>query len=598
MSTLLRFSGLAKGMLGGFSPVLIPEGAYARGVNTTIRGGMVSTRPGFTDTQLTFESERDRNVFEQGRWQGGSIFRGIEGDQYVCAVAGEIFVINLDTLAVENRSALVGRMSRYVPRCFFCQAESTMVVQDGLDAALLLTRSGGRRADPLKNEVPVGTRMAYGYGRLFVQRGERAVLGGDVYRTGDPDSCLRFTEWFQLNGGYHIGLQDTFGPITGMAFMPLVDSSMGIGPLLIGSARGIRTFHVELPRATWFSSGGFSTVMVADQGFASHEGIAIANGDLWYRSPDGIRSLVLNRGMNNAPITVNHGSDLAPFLDEETDWAIDQAEAVIHDGRLFCTAIARQALAYVSPTKASETAVDRYHAGLYVLDLIPIGGLSVRQPPAWDGLWTGMNPISLAQGRVQGRERLLVIGKRNRNRNTLWLLDEARKGLDRDAAGEDVPVPARLYLPRLEGQDPWKAKRITGGRFHLTGISGAATFGGYVRPMGADFWVRWCAGRKINARLTDGAIACERVLREQERPFFCLGALAPAQSSVPGGSTAAAWAFDVCLDWSGPLTIERGLIECDEGNAVAANLQAEPMHVWQPGQDLVDTTWSVGDAIQ
>ena len=63
---------------------------------------------------------------------------------------------------------------------FFTQAENFLIVQDGINAALIIEGTTGRNADPDENEVVTGTIMSYGHGRLFVKTGPRTFKAGDI----------------------------------------------------------------------------------------------------------------------------------------------------------------------------------------------------------------------------------------------------------------------------------------------------------------------------------------------------------------------------------------------------------------------------------
>src|SRR5207245_3351931 len=84
-----------------------------------------------------------------------------------------------------------------------------LVIQDGQSRALIWNGSLLRRSNPTVPEVPVGERMAYGMGRLWISKGNEFV-GGDLYGTPSPtatsslgyaDAVLKFTENTYLNGG-------------------------------------------------------------------------------------------------------------------------------------------------------------------------------------------------------------------------------------------------------------------------------------------------------------------------------------------------------------------------------------------------------------
>jgi hypothetical protein len=286
------------------------------------------------------------------------------------------------------------------------EVEGALVVQDGSNRAIIHESGTSRRSDHKKNEVPTGTVMAYGNGRLWVAVNGRGFVAGDI--NNGPTSPLRFTENELLAGGGSFRLPSDTGDITGMIFIQTLDSSLAQGPLLVFTENGIFSVNVPVARDLWqtLEYPAVSTVQVGF-GAMSHYSIVAVNGDVFYRARDGMRSFVLARrefgSWGNVPVS----SEMHRVTKDDGQALLRHCAAAIFDNRLlFTTALVGH----------GNAACGR---ALGVLDFHVISGIGTKAPPVWDGFWTGLQFLHLLTMRVDGEERCFVLSS-SADGNQLW----------------------------------------------------------------------------------------------------------------------------------------------------------------------------------
>jgi len=169
-------------------------------------------------------------------------------------------------------------------------------------------------------EVPVGTIMAYGQGRLFVVGVERSsfVAGDIIYGDliGADKNILRFTETQYLAEGGDFSFPLAMGRVTGMDFVPLQDTATGQGELMVRGEYGVSSFAVSVPRTDWKNTQ-IQRITFTDIGGVSPEGSTFVNNDVFFRTAHGIQSYRQARGDLNSYGQTLVSSEVARILDAD-----------------------------------------------------------------------------------------------------------------------------------------------------------------------------------------------------------------------------------------------------------------------------------------
>lgn len=190
------FNNLSGGMDSGRTPEALAEDNAALGVNVTMRTGWPETRPSFAKRSpvdkvvdpdaLAADPLAAWTAFSAGFFQGAaSYYNPATGAQALIAVSsGRIFEIETPGFAIREITPASGGNDTSA-KCFFCQAESYLVIQNGEDRPLIYDGAMLRRTVTDGDEVPVGTIMAYGQGRLVVaDPARREIIVGDLVHGG------------------------------------------------------------------------------------------------------------------------------------------------------------------------------------------------------------------------------------------------------------------------------------------------------------------------------------------------------------------------------------------------------------------------------
>ena len=194
-------------------------------------------------------------------------------------------------------------------------------------------------------EMPTGTITAYGQGRFFVANPARNefiamdIIFGD--ERGEVRNILRNTENTYLAEGGAFRLPVFMGRITAMYFVPFQDTATGQGDLIVFGERGAASFDVSKPRSTWKATP-IQRVLFATFGCTSQESVVGFNGDLIFRSADGVRSYRMARAEASSYGQTPISAEVDRVLElDEPQW-LTRATMTEFDRRLFISAAPMQ----------------------------------------------------------------------------------------------------------------------------------------------------------------------------------------------------------------------------------------------------------------
>lgn len=587
------FTTLERGMDSGRDPSLLKPNQMAFGINTTVRGGFVSHRPGYRKLSLEFgDSEETR--FTQRRWQGAKYFKPLNGEpeRIVCCISGRQFVFVPDqangemnsvqeitperpdntttsasfvipavganvqvTLAsvgflhigesilidgnefevvsvdnaihvtVENIDGTEGETvasgstvkcmphsdvnNAYRWQVWMEQAEDFLIIQDGQSAPIIYNGSAARRA--ADDEVPTGTVMAYGLGRLWVARGREFIAsdivggpsGTDLY--SKRDAVLHFTENdYIAEGGAFLAPAE----VTGMAFPSNLDTSLGQGELVVFTQGGAVTVNVPASRDDWKNlSIPLQRVSLKPYGATGQNNIVEVNGDFWFRAKDGIRSFVMAQRQfgewGNTPMS----SEMSAILDAEDETLFHTVSGVLFDNRLLMTCVGQR-----------DFDRGNYYMGLVALDFHLVSGMFERLPPAYDGLWTGVNILQVVAGDFRGVSRCFAFVLNDDREIEVWELTK-KDIVDRPASDLETRIKWEI-IPRSMGFDDAgdSLKRLCAARVWADKIRGVVQICAHYRPDQYKVWQEWeCSTKRATKQWCVGENCVPQIPLEQHR---------------------------------------------------------------------------------
>jgi hypothetical protein len=239
-----------------------------------------------------------------------------------------------------------------------------------------------------------------------------AGTGGYVskFNSGQESDLLRLTEHTFLAEGGSFKPPGDMGRINALAFVPVQDTSTGQGDLIAFCERGAASFAVATPRSEWKNTQGFQRVLFQSIGSPS-DNIALVNGDLFFRSKEGngIRSYRSARADINSYGQTPLSAEIAPVLDQDTQWMLGDVSFALFDDRLLMTCLPKQ-YPRVAPDQATADTyatepVPTLYTGLAVLDFRSSATGRGKSAAVFDGVWTGLSVAKLLQGNFDGTPR-------------------------------------------------------------------------------------------------------------------------------------------------------------------------------------------------
>ena len=493
-------------------PRLIQPNQVAWAVNCTIRGGTIGPRPGFVKRTLTYEGGAEANFQSAtAKFQGAGYYRSSSGiGEILLSVGGRIFAIEPENgFYTRDITPGSGRNSAKPDRVTFEQAERWMVIQDGHDAPILYNRAESRRTASDNTEVPPASASAYGNGRLWVAR-ESEYAAGDLVgsSSGDPtinrvDAVLKFTENDYLNEGGAFATPTNAGPITALKVMSSIDTSVGQGDLVVFTENSAFATVVPTDRTQWKNLSYPVQRLISPTGAVGPYSPVNVNGDLYFRSSDGLRSLILARRDFSDPGMTPISMEINRALDQDDSRLLAHTSGVLFRNRLLHTCIGHR------NTPSGETPASRgvTHKGIVSLDFAPVSGIRAKAPLAYDGLWTGLDILHLVQGTFGGVDRCFILSLNSSNQIELWEIDPSAT---HDYNGTTSKGIEWFFETRQVFFDsPFEKKRLDRFETWVRSVQGTVDFTLYTKPddsVNWNLWKQWQEDAKIN--VCDGDSGC------------------------------------------------------------------------------------------
>ena len=344
-------------------------------------------------------------------------------------------------------------------------------------------------------QLPPGRMGTYGLGRVW-----ESLIDGKQFVAGDlrggasgtaaenyRDAVLSITENLYLVGGGTFSVPGALGSITAMRFVATLDSSLGQGPLQVLTPTNVFSCNAPIDRLTWQSmTNPILTESLITNGGKGQDSTQIANGDLMFRSIDGLRSLILGRRdfdvWGNCPIS----QEVADVLSLDDAGLLRFASSMVFDNRFLLT---------THPVKGDHGV---YWKGIVPLNFDPVSTLRGKLPSIYDsGVWNGLNVLSLVLGTFNDVERAFAyVWNALTGSIEIW---EIAKDLDTNLYDNDgtadIPIILNLDSSSLKfGQDDPRSRqllRLLDGEIQVEDLVGTVCFDVYYKPDQYPAWVPW-----------------------------------------------------------------------------------------------------------
>lgn len=283
------------------------------------------------------------------------------------------------------------------------QGENYAVVWAGQNPTVIYDGSTARLAGV--KELPPGLFGSYQWGRFWVVLNDRrSFVAGDLVKSssGTPannyvDAILKMTQNTFLNGGGTFTVPNNRGLISAIGGLPVLDTSLGIGQVVVGTTNSLIGVNAPADRTTWQNlSYPIQAVAALGYGPIGPRSLIPVNSDLWFRALDGMRSFQAKRRDFQKWSDTPQSREVDLIVNGESTQLLFYGSGLAFDNKLFHT---------VSPYL---TPYGVLHRGLAVLNFDLISDLRMKTPPSWEGVITGLQILQVVFGVVDGAERAFI----------------------------------------------------------------------------------------------------------------------------------------------------------------------------------------------
>lgn len=392
-----------------------------------------------------------------------------------------------ETITIENVDAIPGQNfltgtavyylhpnASLLPKIWTLQAEGYFLIQNGLDGCIIYDGATARRAarNGLNLEVPTGTSMVYARGRIHVAVNRREIELGDIF--GGPTEIIDFTETTYLAEGGRFRVPHD---ITALKVAPVLDTSLGQGPVQIHTKAGVYTLNLPVDRVRWKDlTEPIQTVALMDYGASSQYGAVVVNGDVFFRSPVGLNSLIMARRdfatWGNTPIS----REMERILRDDDPQFLQYGSATLFENLLLFTV-------NPLPFRSGRAA---YWQGLGVLDFDLISSMGQKSAPVYAGVWNGVNVMQITKGIFSGKERCFLFTRNVDGENEFWEVDPKSR-FDNDCGRIKWVIESRA----MDFQQPYQYHSLESAELWVDQVEGQVDFSLQFRPDQSPCWLDW-----------------------------------------------------------------------------------------------------------
>ncbi len=558
---IVSFAG---GQDDGRDGILLDEDQCQAIENAVCRGGNCATRPSLRNVTLNFTNNityddsgghggnnpvGSQDAFTNGLFQSAIYYEpSLLSDMIVVMIGGRIFTIIPNDIDADVTELYLDKQNRgNIPIGYMVQADRFLIIQDGESAPIIFDGITARRAG--MDEIFTGTIMTYGLGRIvLIGKNKRDIYFGDLYGSheGEPGaSVLKFTETTFLSEGGAASVPFNLGHIVGAIFLPVQDTTMGQGQLLVFAEKGMASFFLDLPRDQWKTSK-FQAIALIDIGATGHRTLVPVNSDIWFRATDGWRTYRQARSEAKGWFQLVLSNEVHSYVDVETQNLLYLSSAIHFQNRMIttCTPIPNQGRPY--------------HNGFLSIDFNVLSSFSEEiHKPSWDGHWSGIKATRMVEGIFQGNRRAFVLGMDDNDNNILY---EIRDDFTEDSSG---PIVASVVPNSFDFKEYFNEGKLLDGDIWWEQVKDHTTIEVFFKPDRYPEYLPWRTADHYPLDPLDPIGVAGRIsggspsLRKGFKPRRSLG-----KPNVPTDPTTKrdlrrGYNFDVKVEWTGNAQINR-----------------------------------------
>lgn len=480
-------------------PARLPENRYAAGVNVTTEQGTLKPRYGYERKSIAFSAGgysyksnkiiNFRELFQQGNFQAAAPYLLGSKWHLIVVISGVIYLVDVaDWSAIILTRNTETQLDATSKRINWTVAGKYLVLHDFPSRPIIVEGFVARRSSYNDSELPPCRLGAFNQSRMFFANAANDFSAGDpVGNAATPDAPITVFE-IELSGSPYFG--DVYqipskynSPITAMATLQSVDSSTGIGALIVSTEKELFAYNTVAPRDEW-GAGKFGSSVSDQAGIVGPRALCNVNSDLFFVSTDGeLRSISAAQNEQKKWARV-------PMSVEVRDWTKYAYPELL---QYTCLAYFRNKIFWaVRPFRTFSTrfdgvrVLDVAHAGIAVLELDNVSRAGSESPPAWAGLWTGVRPLDF----VVCGERMFIISKDSKSHNAIYEVDPELT-YDRTTCGQRRPIRSVIYTREHLFKDPFAIKRLQSVELGITKIQGDFKLKVEWKPSHSETFLPW-----------------------------------------------------------------------------------------------------------
>lgn len=415
---------LSLGMNAGDLPQLLEPGEAAYILNGNISNGFLKTRPPENKVAIIAADQGTITSATSGYFYGACIYTSDQGVSSIMAsIGGQLFRFTpqydadgnaLNSVLTDNQTGSTGGQSTddSVNQHWLIQAERWVIWNDGVNLPIFWDGSAStpsaRRS--LGKAVPAGSAPELGAGRMMAYGQDQvweALPDGYSFLFGDPvyyssgtlaynfrDAVLKLQINNQIVNGGNFRVPSDTGKITGFTFTALLDATLGTGPLQVftqGAVHGCAA--PQIPTSWAAGQTPLLTASLIGAGGCCPQN-APENGDIFFRSGDAhLRSLFMGRRDFNQWGMTPVSYEVDPFIQGDNQNLLYGSATVEFDNNI---------LALCNPVNGP---LGVYYQNMVCLSLAKVSGIQEKRPPAYNGLWSIGNVLSVLVGKFNNVQR-------------------------------------------------------------------------------------------------------------------------------------------------------------------------------------------------
>lgn len=550
------FQVLNQGVDSGNLPNIIGRQRLAFAVNCTLRGGFVQTRPGWRKHDVTWPRGVPGALF-----QGAGSFNPMQGGDFLtAAIAGRYYTIDVDAqFAVRDITPASGGTLATLPKVWWAQSEDYLLASNAEQATLVYSGAPARYLDPTAGELPPCAAMENALGRTWIifpnLRGYAASdLVGSSSGTGPGrrDAVLKMTHNTYLSEGGTFTMGQKYGPARAVRQIALIDTSLGQGPVQVFGTSGALGVNAPFDDTQWASTTNPTVVTsLLGAGAVSQEATVNVNGDIWFRSGDGIRSYQIARRDWGVWANTPQSFEVTRLLRYDDPALLDHCSGAYFDQRLLVT---------VSPQHVNGHGT--IWNGLAALDFAAVGGIgSENQTPLWEGVWTGLAILQVVP--LSGRLFAFVLS--SGNEIELWELtsDDENILYDRDGT---VRIASSIETSAYNFKGGWDLYRLRDARLWSSMLAGQVDFAAFWKPDKYPAWVPWSTWTEQAKSGLCSAPLCPGVptpYQPEFRTYIPIGLPPDTCDAITKRNLRLGYEYQLRLNWLGPARLDKLMLVAD-----------------------------------